>query len=282
MSAEVLSPAAVLGPPHPPIVFLHGGGHTGACYRATPDGRQGWADYMAERGWPVVVADWPGHGRAGKVPDLARMSGLRVVDAARALLDEIGPAVLLTHSMSGAFGWKLAEQAPESILALVAVAPSPPGNLQPWWSWPAYPEEQPIRFTRDEVRHFTASPHFPAEAFEAYYQSLVPESARMYNERLNARGLQLRLERVEVVRSVPILVVSADVDPNHPDGADVRTADYVGAEHLVLAQRGLAGHGHLMMIEHGNLEIAALILEWLERRLGQPVRRDKKACSPTS
>ena len=35
-------------------------------------------------------------------------------------------------------------------------------------------------------------------------------------------------------------------------------------------------------IEHGNLEIAALILEWLERRLGQPVRRDKKACSPTS
>ena len=65
---------------------------------------------------------------------------------------------------------------------------------------------------------------------------------------------------------MPILVVSADVDPNHPGGADARTADFVGGEHLVFAQHGLAGHGHLMMMEHGNLEIAALILDWLERR----------------
>src|SRR5581483_2157450 len=142
MYAEVLPAAGT----RPPIVFLHGGAHTGACYRGTPDGRPGWAPYLAGRGWPAVVADWPGHGRAGRPPDFAGMSGLRVVEAARALLEQVGPAVLVTHSMSGAFGWKLAELARERLLAVVGVAPSPPGNIQPLWTWPAYPEDRPIRF----------------------------------------------------------------------------------------------------------------------------------------
>jgi pimeloyl-ACP methyl ester carboxylesterase len=269
MWADVVATASagLTRPTRPPILFLHGGGHTGACYRTTPDGRQGWADHVAQRGWEAIVADWPGHGRSGAVPEFGSMSGARVVDAARALLEHVGPAVLVTHSMSGAMGWKLAEQVADLIVALVAVAPSPPGNIQPWWSWPAYPENQPIHFTRDEVRHFTASPHFPTEAFDVYFETLVPESARVYNERLNVRGLQLRIDRPDIVRSVPILVVSADVDPNHPDGADSRTADFVGGEHLVLTEHGLDGHGHLMMLERGNLEIVGLILDWLERRL---------------
>jgi pimeloyl-ACP methyl ester carboxylesterase len=264
MYAEVV-PARESG--RPPIVFLHGGAHTGACYRGTPDGRPGWAGYAAERGWPAVVPDWPGHGRSGRPPDFAAMSGLRVVEAARALLEEIGPAVLVTHSMSGAFGWKLAELARDRLLAVVGVAPSPPGNLQPVWSWPAYPEEQPIRFSPEEIRHFTASPRFPAEAFDRYFLSIVPESARLYNERLNVRGQQLRLDQPEALRGLPMLVVSAQVDPNHPQGSDAKLAAFLGADYLALADHGLTDHGHLMMIEHGNLEIAALILTWLDRRL---------------
>jgi pimeloyl-ACP methyl ester carboxylesterase len=264
MYVEVL-PANTGSPAHVPIVFLHGGGHTGACYRDTPDGRQGWAEFVAQRGWPAVVPDWPGHGRSRTLPDLARMSGAHVIDAVRELLRQVGPAVLVTHSMSGAFGWKLAEQIPHCLRALVAVAPSPPGNIQPYWSWPAYPEDKPICFTPDEVRHFTASPRFPSESFDAYFASLVPESARIYNERLNARGLQLRVDHPEVVRSLPILVVSAEQDPNHRDDTDARTAAFFGAEHLVLAQEGLGGHGHVMMIEHGNDQIVARILDWLER-----------------
>jgi pimeloyl-ACP methyl ester carboxylesterase len=213
------------------------------------------------------VVDWPGHGRAGRPPDFARMSGIHVVEAVRALLERIGPAVLLTHSMSGAFGWKLAEDAHGHVLAIVGVAPSPPGNIQPVWSWPAYPEEQPILVTRDEVRHFVGSPRFPDEAFDKYFQTLVPESARLYNERLNVLGTQLRLNNVDVLRTTPILVVSADADPNHPDGVDHRIAEFLGAEHLVLSQHGLHGHGHLMMIEQGNLAVAELILGWLERCL---------------
>jgi pimeloyl-ACP methyl ester carboxylesterase len=191
------------------------------------------------------------------------MSGMRVVEAIQSLLEHVGPAVLVTHSMSGAFGWKLAERVPDLLLAVVGVAPSPPGNIQAWWSWPAYPELQPIQFTPEEVRHFTTSPRFPADSFETYYRSIVPESARIYNERLNVRGMQIRLEDASSIRRTPMLIVSADIDPNHPGNTDAQTAAFVGAEHIALADRGLKNHGHLMMLEHGNLEVADVILEWL-------------------
>lgn len=34
----------------PPIVMLHGGGHTAACYMLTADGRPGWAPDLVRRG----------------------------------------------------------------------------------------------------------------------------------------------------------------------------------------------------------------------------------------
>jgi len=36
-----------------PIVMLHGAFHTGACYLATPDGREGWAPWFARQGRTV-------------------------------------------------------------------------------------------------------------------------------------------------------------------------------------------------------------------------------------
>ena len=43
-----------------------------------------------------------------------------------ALLDKIGPSILLTHSQSGAFGWPVADQRPNLVKAILAVEPSGP------------------------------------------------------------------------------------------------------------------------------------------------------------
>ena len=59
----------------PSIVMIHGGGHTGSCFFATPDGRPGWAPYFAARGYRVMVPDWPGVGRSGAGPILFMRSG---------------------------------------------------------------------------------------------------------------------------------------------------------------------------------------------------------------
>ena len=52
----------------PPIVMVHGSGHTGVTYETTPDGREGWATYFARKGFPVYVVDHAGRGRSGFDP----------------------------------------------------------------------------------------------------------------------------------------------------------------------------------------------------------------------
>ena len=118
-----------------PVVMSHGGGHSGACYLLTADNRPGWAYRFAAAGHPVWLPDWPGCGRSGDVP-FTDLTGERVVAALGAVLAEAaaasptGKIVLMTHSMSGALGWKLIERNRPLIDRVVAVAPGPPGNIQ--------------------------------------------------------------------------------------------------------------------------------------------------------
>src|SRR5262245_61211430 len=91
-------------------------------------------------GWPQahLHTQWPGEGTtadpvfdqflASQMPsiqDFALQQALNR-DAILALLDKIGPAILLTHSQSGAFGWPIADARPDLVKAIVAVEPNGP------------------------------------------------------------------------------------------------------------------------------------------------------------
>jgi len=49
-----------------------------------------------------------------------------VQEAGAALLDKIGPAILLTHSQAGTFGWLIADVRPDKVKGIVAIEPSGP------------------------------------------------------------------------------------------------------------------------------------------------------------
>jgi pimeloyl-ACP methyl ester carboxylesterase len=51
---------------------------------------------------------------------------LHVQQAGAALLDRIGPAILVTHSQAGTFGWLLADARPALVKGIVAIEPSGP------------------------------------------------------------------------------------------------------------------------------------------------------------
>ncbi|KAM0324794.1 hypothetical protein ACHAQA_007760 [Verticillium albo-atrum] len=69
---EKLTPAN--GVTHPkPLVFLHGGGISGATWLNTPDGRQGWASYFIDLGFQVYLVDINAVGRSQN-PDTTRFT----------------------------------------------------------------------------------------------------------------------------------------------------------------------------------------------------------------
>jgi pimeloyl-ACP methyl ester carboxylesterase len=201
---ETIEPERPSG--RPTVLMIHGGAHTGACYQRTADGRRGWAYVFAERGYRTVVPDWPGTGRSGYVP-LAALTGATVVEGLGALARSLGgPLVLLTHSMSGAYGWRLAELNRGLIHAVVGVAPAPPGNIQK--AAPVYAETEttieteasgrrvsidktrPIVPTRDFVERklIGESRFFPRERLAEYAASLRPIPPRLLLERQNVHG----------------------------------------------------------------------------------------------
>jgi pimeloyl-ACP methyl ester carboxylesterase len=53
-----------------PVVMIHGGGLLGTIFEGTPDGRPGWADYFADRGFEVYVVDQPARGRSPYHPEV--------------------------------------------------------------------------------------------------------------------------------------------------------------------------------------------------------------------
>jgi pimeloyl-ACP methyl ester carboxylesterase len=49
----------------PPLLLLHGGGMTGACWEGTPDGRPGWQARFLQAGYDTYLCDAVERGRAG-------------------------------------------------------------------------------------------------------------------------------------------------------------------------------------------------------------------------
>lgn len=286
--ADILEPAGEAGQT---IIMVHGGGHNGACYLTTPDGRPGWAPWFAQRGYRVVVPDWPGSGRSGAVT-FADLDGALVCRALGGVLDDIGgPVVLMTHSMSGPYGWKLVESHGDKIAAVVAVAPGPPGNIQPeaevvdrgedWvtverfglrWHIPFNePSMADDMLVRDKL--IGKSARFPMHCLDAYAASLQPLAPRLIYQRQNVDGSQLKIENTAPFAGKPVLVVTGSDDTDHAREVDGAVADWlaeIGAqpEYRFLPDEGIDGNGHMLMLEDNSDEIAALIGEWIGGRIG--------------
>jgi pimeloyl-ACP methyl ester carboxylesterase len=149
-----------------PVVLIHGGYGQGSDWISTSDGRRGWATLLLEQGYAVYVLDRPGQGRnpyhpwvhgyfdkeAPTFEGVAKSTPLDVNDPAVAqmvasmgqpmannpltqnlwrsrgtkLLDEIGPAILITHGDGVLFAAVTAQERPNLAKGVVAV--EPPGG----------------------------------------------------------------------------------------------------------------------------------------------------------
>jgi pimeloyl-ACP methyl ester carboxylesterase len=253
----------------------------------TPDGRPGWAVYATAQNRTSYVIDWPGHGNSPSRGPLHEMSMQHVADEIVEVLADVGPAVLVTHSMGGVIGWRVAELARDNVKAIVGIAPGPPANLQPPLDAAqiAYVRDtDPVRYAElgrpavaplgapvppireTAIAMWASSDLFPSEFLEEYLAALVDESPLAMNERGNVDGSGLRIAGPELLAGIPKLIITGDQDPRHPRVTDESIARYFGADFCWLADHGMPGHGHMMMIERDNEMIANIFLNWLAAR----------------
>jgi pimeloyl-ACP methyl ester carboxylesterase len=228
-----------------------------------------------EKLWPQahLHTQWPGGGKPGDVvfeqfyasqvpsiPDFAKQQELNR-DAGVALLDRIGPAIVLTHSQSGAFGWPIADARPNLVKAIVAVEPSgPPAHDvdfkgAPEWFADAAPTK---RWGLGEVP-LTYEPSGPPE-FVREDKSDAPDLVRCWAQKAPARQLVN-------LKNISVLVVTSEA--SYHASYDQCTFKYLrqaGLGHVTfmpLANRNIHGNGHMMMLEKNSDDIAAAMAGWL-------------------
>jgi pimeloyl-ACP methyl ester carboxylesterase len=304
-----------------PIILIHGAAQTSTNWMGTPDGREGWAEFLTSQGYVVYMVDQPARGRSAwqqgidgplrtvdaqtiekmiSVPEAYNIwtqaklhtqwpgSGPRrgrtgdpifdqfyasqvqslasnaeteslVKDAVSALLDRIGPAIVLTHSQSGPAGWLIADARPTLVKAIIAVEPSGPpfqdavlddSKARPWGI-----TDVPI----------TYEPPITDPAELKAERQTMPESADL----VPCWQQSGPVHALKNLRDIPVMVLTAEASWHAV--YDHCTARYltqagVKTDFVRLGAIGIHGNGHMMMLEKNNLRVAEVIVSWLEKK----------------
>ena len=190
------------------------------------------------------------------------ISSQLVTDAAVALLDRIGSAVVVTHSQSGAFGWRIGDARPDRVLAMVALEPSGPPFFNappPWGDGDPDRLSRPFGLTHEPLAYSSALAD-PADLKpEQEAAAEEPDLVRCWRQGGPVRKLA-NLSRF------PVLILASEA--SYHVGYDHCTVRYlqqagVATDFVRLADKGIAGNGHMMMLEKNNRRISALIAEWI-------------------
>jgi len=227
--------------------------------------------------WPQagLHTQWPGDGTPGDAvfdqffaTQVESMNDVgageqMMRDAGSALLDRIGPAILLTHSQSGPFGWTIADARPKLVKAILSVEPNgAPVYEIKFTGPPGYFEDEkltrPWGITRNSLTFAPAA----ARADDMKFT----RQDRPDGDGLVCCWLQAEPARqLPNLKGIPILIVTAEASYHAPyDHCTSLFLKQAGVAHTFvrLADVGIRGNGHMVMLEKNSLEIAAFLDQW--------------------
>jgi pimeloyl-ACP methyl ester carboxylesterase len=250
--------------------------------------------------WPQAKlhTQWPGNAQPGdpafdnyfasNVPSMEdRDSQARMnVDALAALLDRIGPSIVLVHSQSGQYGWPLAQARPALVKAIVGAEPSGPpvhdvvipGEARFGVAFENATAVAGTDIFRDDPRlkrfGLTDTPL-------AYAPAVTPQSPLQFVQREKAEAPDLAkcwrqqepARKLVAVGDRPVLYLATEASfyapYSHCTVGYLKQAG-VNVDFVKLADIGIHGNGHMMMMEKNSDTIAQVILDWIDRNVPAP------------
>ncbi|KAJ7087238.1 alpha beta-hydrolase [Mycena belliarum] len=220
--------------------------------------------------WPQAAlhTQWPGNGSVGDpvfdefyastAPSLNSTAeqARKIKNAGSQLLDQIGPVILMTHSLAGQFGWILADSRPKQVKAIVALEP---------WGPPLINAVFPP-FTPARVWGLTDLPvaYDPPVKSPSDIARVIASDSPGFTCSQQAKPARKLINLV----NIPVLVVTSEASYHAIyDNCSVEylRAAGVSVEHTRLGDVGIHGNGHMFFMEKNNIQIAKHIKPWISK-----------------
>jgi pimeloyl-ACP methyl ester carboxylesterase len=244
------------------------------------------ARYVAQekyKQWPQahLHTQWPGDGTltdpavqqlvSSQIPSIKNFHRQQELNTAGliALIDKIGPAILLVHSQAGAFVWPVADARPDKVKGILAIEPNGPPvhdvqsvGAPDWFKYGGVA----LSYGITDVPLTYSPPVKDASELSFVQQDKpdAPDLVRCYAQTSPARQLPN-------LQKMPVLVVTSEASYHAP--YDHCTVNYlrqagVQASWLKLAEHGIHGNSHVMMMEKNSKQISAAIIAWANKSIG--------------
>jgi pimeloyl-ACP methyl ester carboxylesterase len=186
--------------------------------------------------------------------------------AGAALLDKIGPSIILVHSQSGAFAWPIAQARPNLVRAILALEPSGPPVHE------IIDLGAPDWFKDDDIVKISGLGNIPLQ----YDPPLAPGEALSFQQAAAPAGPNLArcwsqtepARKLVSLDKIPVLLLTTEASYHAPyDDCTVAYLRQAGVkvDDIHLVDKGIHGNGHMMMLEKNNADIANVMVQWLNK-----------------
>ncbi len=270
------------------VVMVHGATLTGKSWETTPDGRMGWDEYFVRKGHAVYVPDQVGRGRsgfnqavfndvrAGGAPPASQPGWLRFSD------EGVWP--------NFRFGLKPGEPFSDSQFPVTAVDELAKQGV-PDVSFGGLPTPNPtfkaLSDLAGQLKGAVLMGHSQSGSFPLEAALLDPAATKgLVLVEPGSCPARYTPEQIAALAKVPILVVFGD-HRDTPTGlptlptwqarfeacqALIGRVKSAGGQVEMLnpPERGIHGNSHMIMQDKNSLQIADLILRWVDRLTARP------------
>jgi pimeloyl-ACP methyl ester carboxylesterase len=268
----------VRGDRHLPVVMVHGCCLSSKTWETTPDGRMGWDEYFVRRDRPVYLADQVARARSGF--DATVFNAVRAGTAPPSQLPNI---VAASHQVAWSvfrFGPSYGTAFPDGQFPVDAVdelykqmipdlnaqLPSP----NPTWTNMA---ALAVRLKGAILMGHSESGFFPQQA------ALLDPSGIRALISIEMPCPELTPVQIAALAKIPTLVMFGDHLGDVPESGPANwAAALAGCETYVqrvkeaggdaavmhLPKMGIKGNSHMLMQDRNNLQLADLILDWID------------------
>jgi pimeloyl-ACP methyl ester carboxylesterase len=186
-----------------------------------------------------------------------------------ALLEKIGPAIVLTHSQSGPFGWKITDARPDLVKAHIAVEPNGPPfydiDFRGGQDWYKDSDQVARQWGLTRLPLTFDPPASTASELKIARQEKAdaPDLVRCWLQAEPARQLPK-------LKSIPVAIVTSEASFRATyDHCAAKFLSQAGVNytHIRLEDANVHGNAHMMMLEANSSEIAGIIAAWLDENV---------------